>query len=90
MDVLQGPATEAVDSGEDESPAGGAARPKQAGAGAGSDGGGSAAREPAAGGAFSLWGMATALAENVKKGAADIAETCVSRTSLRLLGLRMH
>ena len=77
MDVLQGPATEAVDSGEDETPAARAARPKQAGAGAGSDGDGSAAQEPAAGGAFSLWGMATALAENVKKGAADIAETCV-------------
>lgn len=80
MDVLQGPATEAVDSGEDELLAGGAARPKQAGAGAGSGGARGAAQDPAAGGAFSLWGMATALAENVKKGATDIAETCASRS----------
>ena len=86
MDVLQGPATEAVDSGEEEPLADGAARPKQGGAGVGGEGAGGAVLEAAGGGAFSLWGMATALAENVKKGAADIAETCV----LYLLAPRVH
>jgi hypothetical protein len=68
MDALQGPAAAAVDSGDDEARV-------EGGAAAGRGGRGAPAAA-AAGGALSLWGMASALAENVKKGAADIAETC--------------
>ena len=63
VDMLQGPSRGATDS-DDE---GGDRAPKQAPDAAGA--------VPAAetGGAFSLWGMAAALAENVKKSTAEIA-----------------
>ncbi len=77
MDTQQGPAVAAVDSGDDEaSGAAEAASLKEGERVAGRNRGGGPPA-PAAGSSFSLWGMATALAENVKKGAADIAETCV-------------
>jgi len=71
MDALQGPAAAATDSGDDEGRGEGGAVAGRASRGA--------PAAAAAGPALSLWGMASALAENVKKGAADIAETCAPR-----------
>ena len=66
VDSLQGPSRAAVDSDDDAkgqaSSSSSAAAEQQP------------ASEPA--GRFSLWGMATALAENVKKSTADIAARC--------------
>jgi hypothetical protein len=71
VDMLQGPSMGAVDS-DDE---GADAKPK------------AAPGKPAEGAAgnFSFWGMATALAENVKKSTADIAArfVCIMTQHLR-------
>lgn len=58
VDMLQGPSTGAVDSDDEGAEAKGKAAQKGA---------------DSAGGSFSFWGMATALAENVKKSTAEIA-----------------
>jgi hypothetical protein len=62
VETLQGPSTASVDSDDDVKGSSTISKPaaKQ-----------QAAAEPA--GRFSLWGMAAALAENVKKSTADIA-----------------
>lgn len=62
VETLQGPSAAAVDSDDD---AKGSASSSEAAAKQ------QAPAEPA--GRFSLWGIATALAENVKKSTADIA-----------------
>lgn len=60
VDMLQGPSVDALDSDDEAAGAKGAAKAEISGANA-------------AAGSFSFWGMATALAENVKKGTAEIA-----------------
>ncbi len=66
VDMLQGPSAGAVDSDEEDGgQAPDQAQPAQAAEAAG---------QPS--GAFNLWGMATALAEGVKKSTADIAARC--------------
>ena len=69
VDILQGPSREAVDSDEE---AGGDREPEKAPAQRSKP-------DQAEGGAFSLWGMATALAEGVKKGTAEITAEITAR-----------
>lgn len=64
VESLQGPSRAAVDSDDDTKGQSSSSPAKQ-----------QPASQPAAG-CFSLWGMATALAENVKKSTADIAARC--------------
>ena len=66
VENLQGPSAAAVDSDDESSPQASSSTSKQ--------------QAPADAGAerFSLWGMATALAENVKKSTAEIAARCFS------------
>jgi hypothetical protein len=73
IDMLQGPSAGAVDSDEEGSSA--AREPDQAPPAP--DGG--KPDEAAMGGAFSLWGMAAALAENVKKSTAEISAEIAAR-----------
>ena len=70
VDMLQGPSQAAVDS--DEEGSGGSREPDAARAQTGKHG-------QAEGGAFSLWGMAAALAENVKKSTAEITAEITAR-----------
>ncbi len=65
VESLQGPSRAALDSDDDTKGQASSSTEKPAG-------------QPA--GRFSLWGMATALAENVKKSTADIAARSVSVT----------
>ena len=65
VESLQGPSRAAVDSEDDTNGQASSSTEKPAG-------------QPT--GRFSLWGMATALAENVKKSTADIAARSVSVT----------
>ena len=65
VESLQGPSRAAVDSDDDTKGQASSSTDKQQPAG-----------QPA--GRFSLWGMATALAENVKKSTADIAARSVT------------
>jgi hypothetical protein len=59
VDILQGPSTGAIDSDEDGSDAKSTDQRDR--------------KDAEEAGRFSLWGMATALAENVKKSTAEIA-----------------
>ena len=69
VESLQGPSAAAVDSDDESSAQASSSASKQ--------------QVPADPGAerFSLWGMATALAENVKKSTAEVAARCVSGLS---------
>ena len=66
VESLQGPSRAAIDSDDEAKDQSSSSTAKQ-----------QPASEPAPG-RFSLWGMATALAENVKKSTADIAARCVT------------
>lgn len=65
VDMLQGPSKGAVDSDEEGSESKEPAQQSK-----------DAAEGSSGAGRFSLWGMAAALAENVKKSTADIAARC--------------